>query len=245
MQQQATGPKARGSLLLAPIINAMNPMLVVRLVGFSPRALCCLGLAVALVSRTATGAESPAPESLAFGITPFVGYRTGGDFKRFDTQQPVNVADHGSLALALDVRAVDAMQYELFYGRQSTVLSGAALAPATIKVEYLHLGGTVPLLGTPHLNPYYGGGLGITRLSPDPAVGVDNTRFSLSLSLGTRVPLSPHLALRFEARGFFTPMPTDTAFFCRSDQTGALCEIRARGSWFVQGDVLAGAAFTF
>jgi len=36
-------------------------------------------------------------------------------------------------------------QYELFYARQSTVLRGDALAPVSIDVEYLHIGGTVAL----------------------------------------------------------------------------------------------------
>lgn len=223
----------------------MIPRVRVGFWGPCPQALCRLGLGVTLLVSAAVRAEPAAPGTVQFEVTPLVGYRVGGDFTRFDTQQPVNVADHGSVALALDVRADNAMEYELFYGRQATVFSGAALPSMNIKVEYLHLGGTVPLAGTPHLNPYYGGGLGITRLSPDPTAGVDNTRFSLSLSLGLRVPVSPHFSLRIEARGFFTTIPTDTAFFCRSDQTGALCELRARGSWFLQGDLLAGAAFAF
>lgn len=223
----------------------MNPIVRIGMLGPSPQTLCRLGLAVTLLVSAAVRAEPPAPKTLQYEVSPFVGYRVGGDFKRFDTHQPVKVDDHGSVALAFDVLADNSMQYELFYGRQSTVLSGAALAPTNIRVEYLHLGGTVPLDGTPRLNPYFGGGLGITRLSPDPDVGIDNTRFSISLSLGLRVPVSHHFSLRFEGRGFLTPIPTDTAFFCRSDQTGALCGVRARGSLFFQADFLAGAAFAF
>jgi len=174
-----------------------------------------------------------------------MGYRLGGHLKRVDTGQSVQVEDHGSVALALDLLSNQGSQYELFYGRESTALSGTDFPRTSIKVEYLHVGGTVPLEETAHLKPYFGGGLGVTRLSPDPAAGVDETRFSISLSVGLRVPVNRHFSLRFEGRGFLTPIPTDSAFFCRSDQTGALCAVRVRGAVFFQADLLAGAAFVF
>jgi len=211
-----------------------------------PTTCCRIGLAAALLGVSAAVCAAPSgPDPLPYEVTPFVGYRVGGDFERTDTHQTVKVEDQGSLALAFDVLADNLMQYELFYGRQSTHLNGAAPSPTGIKVEYLHLGGTVPLEGTHHLNPYFGGGLGITRLTPDPASGIDSTRFSLSLSLGVRVPVSRHVALRFEGRGFLTPVPTNSEFFCRSDQTGGLCVVQAHGSVFFQADFFAGAAFAF
>lgn len=218
----------------------------VALLTHRPKAYCRVGFAATLLGASAAaGAEPPGPEPPPYEVTPFVGYRVGGNFERIDTNQTVKVDDHGSTALAFDVLADNAMQYELFYGRQSTQLIGAAASLTSIKVEYLHLGGTVPLEGTPRLKPYFGGGLGITRLTPDPALGIDNMRFSISLSLGLRVPVSRHLALRFEGRGFLTPVPQDSEFFCHSDQTGALCVVHAQGSVFFQADFLAGAAFTF
>src|SRR6266480_7959264 len=109
-------------------------------------------------------------------VSPFIGYRVGGGFKLLDTGQRVELDDHGSFALALDARADESTQYELFYGRQSTALRADALAPASIDVEYLHIGGTVSLDEEPRLKPYLAGGLGITRLSPDPALGHEDTR---------------------------------------------------------------------
>ena len=205
-----------------------------------------MSLAMALFgASTAVGAEPTAPAPLPYEVTPFAGYRVGGDFERTDTHQTVKVDDHGSMAIAFDVLADNLMQYELFYSRQATRLNGVTPSPTAIKVEYLHLGGTVPIEGTRHLNPYFGGGLGITRLTPDPASGADNTRFSLSLSLGLRVPVSRHVALRFEGRGFLTPVPTNSEFFCRSDQSGGLCVVQAHGSVFFQADFFAGVAFAF
>jgi len=199
-----------------------------------------LPIPVILVSAAAF-----ADEPFQFSVSPFVGYRAGGDFRVNDTGQRASVADHAAFALAIDMRADEGSQYELFYSRQSTDLRGdGSLLGGTI-VEYLHIGGTVDLFDDSRIKPYVGGGLGVTRLSPGLAPGSEDTRFSVSLSLGLRVPLSQHLALRAETRGYFTPLNTDTAVFCRSDQGGALCQIRARGSSFFQGDFLAGVAWSF
>jgi opacity protein-like surface antigen len=208
-------------------------------------AVVCLLLAALLWGHSPVRAEPPAPDTLQFAATPFVGYRVGGNFQLADTGQSVRVDDHGSAALALDLRTADLTQYELFYGRQSSTLSGTGFVPTSVKVEYLHIGGLVALDETERLKPYFGGGLGVTRLSPDSAQGSDETRFSISLALGLRVPLNQHFALRFEGRGFLTPVNTDTDFFCSSGQTGALCQLHAQGSVFFQFDFLAGVTYTF
>jgi opacity protein-like surface antigen len=205
----------------------------------------CLGLAAILLGQSAVKAEPPAAETLQFAATPFVGYRVGGNFQLADTGQSVRVDDHASAALALDLRTTDLTQYELFYGRQSSTLSGTGFVPTSVKVEYLHIGGLVALDESEHLKPYFGGGLGVTRLTPDSAQGSDDTRFSISLALGLRVPLNPHFSLRFEGRGFLTPVNTDSAFFCSSGEGGALCQLHATGSVFFQFDFLAGVTYTF
>jgi opacity protein-like surface antigen len=200
--------------------------------------------ATVLVSAPAAG-EPPAREARQFEVSPFIGYRVGGSFRLIDTGQHLELDDHGSFALALDARADESTQYELFYGRQSTVLRGDARAPVSINVEYLHIGGTVALDEAQRVKPYLAGGLGITRFSPDPALGHEDTRLSVSLALGLRVPVSPHFSLRLEGRGLLTPVNTDSVLFCRSDQSGALCQVRVRGSSFFQFDLLAGAAYVF
>ena len=197
-----------------------------------------------LVSVGAAG-EACADEPMQFSVTPFVGYRLGGDFRLNDTGQSVSLNDHGSFAFAVDARAEEGTEYELFYSRQATELRSNGMPLAGTTVEYLHIGGTVTFADDERIKPYFGGGLGATRLSPGLAPGSDDTRFSLSLSLGMRVPLTQHFAVRLETRGYFTPLSRDTAVFCRSDQGGALCQIRARGSSLFQGDFLAGITYAF
>lgn len=211
----------------------------------SRKTAVALFLSVTPLLNAALAAEPPASQAPQFAVTPFIGYRVGGNFQLIDNGQTVYVADHGSLTLAFDVADSDWAQYELFYGRQSTVLTEGSLVPTSVAVDYLHIGGLVSLDEIPHMRPYLAGGLGVTRLTPSSAAGSADTRFSVSLALGLRLPLSRHFSFRLEGRGFLTPMNADSAVFCRSDQNGALCEVRARGSLFRQFDFLAGATYTF
>ncbi len=203
----------------------------------------------ALAFTTAQAADPPSSptqrDQTRFEVAPFGGFSLGGSFTRQDTGQKVDVGDHGSFALALDVEADDTSQYELFYSHQSTTLRGdPTLSPTGVSVEYLHIGGTLILDNAPSVKPYLAGGLGVTRFSP-PAPGLVDTRFSVSLGLGLRVPVNRHLQVRLEVRGFATLVSSDTALFCRSDQTGLLCQIHGHGSTFLQGEALAGVAYAF
>jgi hypothetical protein len=180
-------------------------------------------------------------------VAPFYGYLMGGSFSLADTGQHVDLDDHGSYGLALDLNGDEATQYELFYGRQSTVMrGGAGFSPANIRVEYLHIGGTTLLDDEwRRVKPYLVGTIGATRFSPDSGQGRESTHFSLSIGAGLRVPFNERLSLRLEARGFLTLVNTNAAFFCLSDQSGLLCRVHGRGSTFSQVDLLAGAAYTF
>src|SRR5215468_1743952 len=87
-------------------------------------ALICAG-----VPASGQAADTGALDA-TFGISPFGGYRVGGNFTDVNTNQTVDVGSHGSFALALDARADPGREYELFYSRQSTELRGAGVAPA-------------------------------------------------------------------------------------------------------------------
>jgi len=191
-----------------------------------------------------------------FEIAGFGGWSLGGEFKLAgggaivnnevtSTGSRIGLQDHLSYGIAADLRASDSTAYELFYSREPTrltVVNGAA--PTDVTVSYLQLGGTLMLdEGERALRPYAIGGLGITRLSPGED-GNTRTRFSGSLGFGVRWAATQHLALRLEGRGFVTLMNND-AVFCKSDNTGLLCRVHGNGTTFIQGQLLAGAAFTF
>lgn len=206
-----------------------------------------LGLVTTLGVLTATAAESDdeARAPLNYSITPFAGYRFGGRLALVDTNTRLDVLNHVSYGVAVDLAADTQTQYELFYSRQSTRLGAPSPTPSNTVIEYLHVGGTVNIGESPRFQPYFVATLGGTRFSPDSPVGNDRIYFSGSLGGGLRVPLNDHLALRLEARGFATFFSSHTAVFCRSDQAGGVCLIHGSGSTFLQGDALAGLTYTF
>jgi opacity protein-like surface antigen len=191
-------------------------------------------------------------EPLLFEIAGFGALAVGGHFRLQDpaatgmgSGTTVSLADHGAFALTADLLADEGSQYELFYSREATDLRGNAGVPRTnVTVEYLHLGGTLLLNNEPKIKPYIVGGLGIARFTPG-AQGNTDTRFSASLGLGLRWPVTRHFSVRLEGRGFVTLVNPDAAVFCRSDQAGLLCRIRGSGQTFLQGEFLAGAAWAF
>ena len=208
-------------------------------------------LALAAEASYAQSASSRvAEEPLLFEIAGFGALAVGGHFRLQDptatgmgTGSTVSLADHGAFALAADLRADAGSQYELFYSREATDLGGNAGVPRTnVTVEYVHLGGTLLLNDEPKIQPYMVGGLGIARFTPG-AQGNTDTRFSASLGLGLRWPVTRHFSVRLEGRGFVTLVNPDAAIFCRSDQAGLLCRIRGSGHTFLQGEFLAGAAW--
>jgi opacity protein-like surface antigen len=188
------------------------------------------------------------PYSPLFEVAAFGGMALGGSFRALGAAgNAVNdsLANRAAFAGALDFRIADTSQYELFYSRESTKFGGNTAFPSNaLRIQYLHLGGTVAFDNQPGLSPYLAGGLGATLLDPG-TQGSRETHFSASLALGLRWTLSQHFAVRLEARGFGTLLNNNTSVFCRSDQAGLLCQVHSRGSAFYQGQMLAGVAFAF
>ena len=90
----------------------------------TPRSVFLLG---ALLAVPALRAEPPAAEPLQFEVTPFVGYRVGGKFELIDTGQSVNVQDHGSFALALNMLVPRADVFDQVITRPARLLTEAIL----------------------------------------------------------------------------------------------------------------------
>jgi opacity protein-like surface antigen len=208
-------------------------------------AACSLAAAAAQAQEE-EGEESRGALVPYMEITPFAGYRMGGDFDVGDMDLDADLDDHGSFGLALDLARDGYSQYELYYGRQESQLAqDSPIGPFGVTVEYLQLGGTLVVSDQPAFTPYIVAGLGVTRFSPDGPGVDDSTHFSFSLGGGLRFPVSQRFSLRLEARGHLTFVDTDTSLFCASGDFGGVCAIRGEGSTFIQYELLAGAGFAF
>jgi opacity protein-like surface antigen len=204
------------------------------------RALLITAMALAALPAHAQD-ELPLFQAAAHGA-----YRAGGSLEDRDTGDERDFDEGNAFALALELRYArgDDRYFQLWYSRQeSNVDDGTTVHDADI--EYLHLGGTVPFGNMERVQPYFAAGLGATRLSADTADADDRTFFSGSLGLGLAVPLAKHASFRLEARGYLTATDTSSAIFCRSDQLGGVCRIRASSSTLFQAEALAGFAVRF
>lgn len=203
--------------------------------GFLRVSLSVVLSAASIVASTAWAADEP-----RFEVTPMFGYHAGGQFKEVATDETTKLDGAGTAAFAISWRASEpGTQYELFYTRQSTETDEAT--PTKLKIEYLQIGGTT-IVGDAEgrVIPFAAGGIGAARFSPDLTSMSRETRWSMNLGGGVRIPLAKHVRLRFEARGYLTWLGGDTDLFCASG-----CTIVAKGKTFFQYAALGGVSVSF
>jgi hypothetical protein len=81
--------------------------------------------------------------------------------------------------------------------------------------------------------------IGATRFAP---AGFDSEwRFTVGLGLGVKTPISARVGLRFEARGYYTPITVGGVTVCGNGG----CFFKYSGSGSFQGDITAGVLFAF
>ena len=178
-----------------------------------------------------------------YGFTLYAGSRFGGEFEDESRDQTVKLRDDTSFAATLDIPLDPQRELQLQYGRQSTELRSAAIAPSVgdvpLRLEYLHVGGT-----------YYGeelgrgwyaiGGLGITRARPSSPGFDSETKASGHAGFGYLIPFGRHVGLRLEARGYLVLLGGSGSLFCSGG-----CALDLSGNGFAQGEVLAGLSARF
>lgn len=181
-----------------------------------------------------------------FEITPFGGFRFGGNFEDNTTGTTLKVRDAGSFGLILGLRDTPETHYELFYSFQKTELGAGGGTFGRdplfdLDIHYLHIGGTYEF-PEKKVQPFISGGLGLTFLDPKGAGLHSSTNFSLSLGAGVKIPFSSKAGLRLEGRGYLTVLPDSTEIFCVSSG-GASCDVRVQGDVLGQFELLTGIYF--
>ena len=195
-----------------------------------------------------------APVALAdtprFEITPFAGYRTGGEFEATveatGERRDVDIEDGGSFGLDLGLYRDPNGIYQLLYSRQSTGIdsSDPTLGQVDVETEYYQFGGTLFFPEEHWYIPYLSLTIGATRFSADG--GYDSkTRFSGSLGGGFRLPFNDNIAATLGVRGYLTFVNSDTDILCISDAEGADCLLRSSGSTYFQAEAQLGMTVAF
>ena len=206
------------------------------------------GLAALLLALPARAEYSPRLE-----ITPFVGYRMGGNFDVEDPvtgkQKSVDISDDASWGLDLGLYRDDHSFYEFLYSSQSAEFESRdpTVDGVDLKTQYWHLGGTVMFPQDTSQNdwlvPWLSLTIGATEFSPGGPYDSE-TEFSASLGGGLRIPFSENFALNLGLRGYVTFVDSDSAIFC-TGKGDLNCLVKTSGSTYFQGEGTIGVSITF
>jgi hypothetical protein len=199
-----------------------------------------LMLSIAFTCSDAAAAGWPEYEH---EITAFGGVTGGGSFEDTTTGEDRDLKSSATWGIVFNVAADANSQYDFLYSHQANSIKGSP--DIDLDIEYLQLGGSL-IWGdySKYVFPYFSMTVGAARLSPDSPGMSATTRFAFSLAGGLRVPLSPRVGLRFEARTYGITTSSDGYIFCGSSG-GATCLVRAHSSVLFQFGVTAGVSVGF
>ncbi|MBC7984516.1 MAG: hypothetical protein H7Y02_11750 [Candidatus Obscuribacterales bacterium] len=193
-------------------------------------------------------------------ITPFGGYRYGGEFESAvigsEAREDLKIKAGSSYGVTLNLIQEADAYYELTYSKQSATLEATDPTIATsfglsdgleLSIEYLHIGGHIEFPNPQaRVIPYFVLTVGLTRLKPTEIDSDDDVEPSIALGGGVKIRLARHIALRLEARGYMTFLDTNSRVFCKtSAQTTGVCGIQEKGDMFVQAQGLFGVTVGF
>jgi opacity protein-like surface antigen len=176
-----------------------------------------------------------------YEITPFVGWRASDSLEEVNTGTTIKLDETRSYGLLLSLKQDPDVSYDFLFSRQNTQLQPDSPTGSTesLRLDYYQIGGTV-FYDYDKLLPFVTGGLGATHISPANDAFSSETKFSLSLGGGLKVPLTQHLGLRFEARGYGTVVGSSGAILCSGG-----CVVKFNGSLFMQFEASAGLSVAF
>ena len=208
------------------------------------------GAALALLLALTCAAPAARADGPRFELTPFGAYRVGGEFETPETEEvpsrEVDLEDGGGWGVDLGLYRDGSSFYELLYATESAEFdsSDPTLAGVDVTTEYYQFGGTLLFADERWYVPYLSLTAGATRFSADGGYGSE-TKFSMSLGGGFRLPFNDHLAATLGVRGYLTFVDSDTDFLCVSDSEGASCLVRSTGSTWFQGEASLGLTLRF
>jgi hypothetical protein len=192
-------------------------------------------------------------DALAFGpsseITPFLGYRVGGDFRtEGEAGTPRSDVDDGaSWGVDIGLYRDAESYYQLLYSRREAKLRGGdpALQGTDLRIEYLHFGGTLLFPQPRGYTSYFSFTLGLASFDAKAGGYGAERKFSASMGGGFRFPLTGTLEATLGVRGYMTLFDRDSDIVCISGDGGAGCLLRTSGRSVWEAEGVAGLAFLF
>ena len=217
-----------------------------RAVARAAAGVFCATVAAGLVPHRAV-ADDQAPRR--FELTPYAGYRIGGEFEQQSGGGAFELDEGNSEGLIFNITTRDVnTQWEVLYGRQSTsVQTQLAFDPAArlgLDVETFQFGGTY-LFDGDDTRPFVALDAGVTHFAPTRPSIDSESYLSLSFAGGVQLAKNKRFGARFEARVYTTFVSTDGALFCGGGPQGGVCAIQIHGTALYQWEASAGVVFRF
>lgn len=201
-----------------------------------------------------------AADARKFELTPYGGYRWGGDLR--DTNRSADGAlfdlgfENGAvLGVAFDlVTTVPYLLFEIFWDRQFTELSakdnltGESSSLGTVDIDNVHMGIVYELShvynysDSPPVRPFLGFSFGGARFAPRNDALDKEWRLTIGFTLGIKYFFSERIALRTQTRIMTTYFDSSSKTFC--DEAGR-CFVLADAAFMNQVDLTAGLTFAF
>ncbi len=192
-------------------------------------------------------ATTAAQEAPRFSLTPFAGYRMGGEVTAEDDSLSIKLDDSSSFGLLLNWPTRTNTEWELHYSTQQTEarITDSDTNEET-RVDFdshtAQIGGTYLFEGTETVIPYLAMTLGGTYVSTD---NDSDTYFSTSLGVGVKFFPSARIGMRLEARGYATFVNSSSQIFCQTGPDLNVCAIQLEGDIVGQVETFAGITVRF
>lgn len=193
------------------------------------------------------GGPAFAEEDLRFSLTPFAGYRMGGEVATEDESVSIKLDDSSSFGLLLNWPTKTNTEWEIHYSLQQTEarITDSDTSEET-RVDFdahtAQIGGTYLFEGTETVIPYLAMTLGGTYVKTE---NDSDTFFSTSLGVGVKFFPSARVGLRLEARGYATFVNSSSQIFCQTGPDLNVCAIQLEGDIVGQVETFAGITVRF
>jgi hypothetical protein len=188
---------------------------------------------------TLLAAVSLAPAA-QFELTPFYGYRVGGDLDDVD----ISANDSGAYGVTFGVYVNPVHQVEFLWSHQGTSVDANDFVnnrDFSVDVDFDHYEvGWLVNGGDEQVKPFFSVHAGILDINAD-GFGSESY-FSWSLGGGAKIFVNDTIGFRLAARWAITLVDTDSAYYC--DWYG-FCYSGTDADYFNQMEFTAGIAFRF
>jgi opacity protein-like surface antigen len=177
-----------------------------------------------------------------FRLTPFLGYRVGGEFEDATTGTTLDLDEAQSYGLIISAGDQDALEFSISVQPTKLNASGEVSSADLFDVDVMNfmVGGKNIL--NRESGTFVSGMIGVTHFDPRERNLSSETRFALGAGGGIDYPIGKNLSFRLEGRGIGTLFDSSGGVFCSSSRG---CATYVESSLFLQFEVISGLTFRF